>query len=58
MTSSFMSKFRVEMEKLGAHPDKNIITTLTVSADRHRHRAPEIVDLIARAVLSVSLDSI
>lgn len=53
-----MSKFRVEMEKLGAHPDKNIITTLTVSADRHRHRAPEIVDLIARAVLSVSLDSI
>lgn len=54
MGSGFMQKFRTEMDKLGAHPDKAIISLLTVSAQKHPNRASEIVDLCARAVLSVS----
>ena len=53
--SGELQRFRHDMEKLGAHPDKAIINQLTYFAEvNKRNRGKDIVNIISGAVLSVS----
>jgi hypothetical protein len=49
-----VQRFKTEMARLGHHPDRQIIRDLTIMADKGRHRAADIVDVIQGTVLSVS----